>query len=74
MGSTLRVLLAQQAGRGPTVESGLPGYGKTTLAHDTMASKYPSETMVKVARTLDFSIAKPPAESETGSSWSQDSP
>ena len=70
VGSTVRLSLSQQAAGGPTVENVLPDDGKTTSAHDTMASKYPMETMVKAACTPDFSILKPPAGSWKGSSGS----
>ena len=42
--------------------------------HDIVASNYPTETMVKAARTLHFSIPKPPAGRGTGSSGSHNSP
>ena len=71
VGSIVRLLRSQQAGGGPTQENVLPDYGGTMLAHDTVASRYPTETMVKAACTPHFSIPKLPARSGTGSSGSQ---
>ena len=45
VGSTVRLLVSQQVGAGPTLENALPNYGKAMSAHDTVASKYPTETM-----------------------------
>ena len=49
VGSTVRSLLSE-----PVAD-----YGKTTSAHDTVASKYPTETVVQAACTPNFSIPKP---------------
>ena len=75
VGSTVRLLLLQHGGGGgSTLENVLPNYGMTMTAHDNVASKYPTETMVKAACTPDFTIPKPPNRSDTGSSGSQHSP
>ena len=38
-------------------------------AHDAVASKYPTESMVKAASTPDFSIRWPPRGIEDGRQW-----
>ena len=68
VGSTVRLLPSQQVGGGPTLDNVLPDYWKTMTTHDNVASRYPTETMVKAACTPDFTIPKPPAGSGTGSS------
>ena len=68
LGSTLWLWRSQLAGGGPTLESVLTDYWKAMSAHDTVASKYPTQTMVKAACIPDFWIPKLPAGSRTGSS------
>ena len=54
---------------GPTLENVLPDFGDTMSTHDTVASKFPTETMVKVACSFDFSIPKPPRGIFDGQQW-----
>ena len=56
---------------GRTLENVLPNYGNTMLAHGTVASNYPTQTMVQATRTPDFLTPKPKAASGAGSSGSQ---
>ena len=68
------VAIAAKRAGGPVWKTVLPDYGKTMTTHDDVASRYPTETMVKAACTPDFTIPPPPKGSGTGSSGSQASP
>ena len=53
VGSTVRPLLSQQGG-GSTMETILPDYRKILDAHDNVASKFPTETMVQATCNPGF--------------------
>ena len=60
LGLTVRLLLSQQGGGGPTVHNVLLNYAATMSIHDIVASKHPMEVMVQAACSAIFSIPKPP--------------